>query len=179
MFKSTKLALLCAVAAAVLIGVVLVIMNSREDERAIQSSLRATNTTERIHEDEDLQSILQSPKLILYVDVDWSANAVYSRPFVAQFRDALEKDDRFAGVVFRRVDLTHQTGPIWDSMEKWLSDQGADPGVMSSGGGSLVWARAGKVIDSLNTVVGVDIKNLVEITGNAFPASVHFGRTSE
>lgn len=117
---------------------------------------------------EDFNGALQNHRLILHIDVDWSGQAVHSRPVVLRFIEAIQQDDWLAGIVFRRIDCTEQHGELWNTLKAWFDEQGADRTVMVSGYGAIVWVTDGKVVASIHYAANVGVENLVKITRDAF-----------
>jgi hypothetical protein len=174
----TKLSvwLVCATTAVAAI-IVISLSCTTQETPAVDVAMRPTAKMETITENDELRRILKSDKLILHIDVNWSANAVASRPVVLRFNEILRTHRSFESVIFCRVDCTQQSGAVWDSLVEWLDAQGADFGVLGGGGGGILWSRQAKVVDSINSAVQHNVDTLVETTSQAFDQEI--GRTND
>lgn len=116
----------------------------------------------------DLDEALRSRQLIIHIDVDWSMQAIESRPVVAELQLVLKNDKEFADLDFRRVDLTNQEGEVWDAVDTWISRQNVNKMLMSSGNGALLWVRSGVVVDSVQSAKETGLQKAVARTRRAF-----------
>jgi hypothetical protein len=128
-------------------------------------SLLPLHTVESITEFEEL---LAADRALVFVDVEWSMTSVQSRTTVAELVEWMESDAELQTVSLYRLDLSEQTGAVYDAAGDWFSSQRANvsAGVLS-GNGALVWARRGGIIASEPYAGGTVVDALLEVTSNS------------
>jgi hypothetical protein len=122
---------------------------------------------------DELASALEKESVILHLDVEWSIQAIQSRPVIAKFKESLERDTRYSGIAFRRIDCSVQEGPVWDALAHWLRTQSADTSLMVTGYGAIVWIRSGKVVDAVHYAALEGDETLAAKTHSAMPCVTH------
>ncbi len=108
----------------------------------------------------DLQAALSNSEIILHLDVDWSVQALVSRPVIVQLREVLAHDPQLQHIVIRRIDCTEQRGELWNALSQSLHVDDS----MTAGGGAIVWIKSGTVIDSVINAADVGVDQLVART---------------
>lgn len=98
---------------------------------------------------EEFEEALQERCLILHLDVDWAMQAIQSRAAVGELQRSLAADPKYSHVVVRRIDLTEQSGSIWNEVTRWLGPQADSLGLMYGGNGAVVWVKSGHVVSSV------------------------------
>ncbi len=110
------------------------------------------------------QGVLANSDVILHLDVDWSAQAISSRPVIVLFREALGNHSKLQHVVVRRIDCTEQHGELWNALRETLHVDYA----MTAGGGAIIWIRSGTVVDCVINAADAGVDQLVARSQQAF-----------
>lgn len=168
MNKNQRTSIILTIATASALAVVLAYLASNHDMTPEQRRDTATPTArvitaETITSLEEFENALKCERLILHFDVDWSIQAVRSRPIIAQFKETIGSDLRYRDVVFRRLDCT-ENGPMLDAARTWFSQQHADDSLMTTGFGAIAWIRSGRVVDTVHDAAQEGVDKLVSKT---------------
>ena len=125
-------------------------------------------TAETIQTRDEFERLITNEAVIIHIDVNWSGYAVQARPLVLRVRELIAQKEAYADVVFRRIDLSDQSGEMWDTLKEWFRNQPSDGTVMFSGYGAIVWVRSGRVVGEIHYAAHTGVESLVSRTVTAF-----------
>lgn len=96
---------------------------------------------------DQLNSLRQKPKAVAMLWVDWSMAARASEITV----DAIvaNRDPSCVRCPFVKIDVSEQSGELWDMACNWISSSAAQnpSGLIYGGAGSLLFLRHGRIVD--------------------------------
>jgi hypothetical protein len=95
----------------------------------------------------EFEAMLAEERCLLFIDAAWSGPARGSKAVVRRLMDAWNKQSPRQPLELYRVDLSEQTGPLWEAVRQWMDSQFApSERLMFGGGGSLLWLRSGVIL---------------------------------
>lgn len=98
----------------------------------------------------ELAAISALPRAIVFIHVNWSAQARQSEAAVRELIAAWKADQPRLSVEAFRIDLSDQSGEIWVATRAWLRDERQPYDTLSyGGGGAIVWLRSGRVVATM------------------------------
>jgi hypothetical protein len=114
---------------------------------------------------------LSQPRAFLFLWVNWAIQALSSRRVVEKAITAWQSEYPHEPVPFYVVDVSDQSGEIWDALAEWLTAEGCPAGhLMMSGSGPLLWLRAGHVVFHVLAPLQFSPAELALVCGSAFKA---------
>ena len=120
----------------------------------------------------DLSAVLAQPHAILFIWVSWSGQARHSEQVVDEVCERLAREQHARKVHCYRIDLSEQSGDLWDGFPKWLRKAKVHPSQIDNltygGDGSLLWLRNGSIAAVARNIYDKDIASLLETTSTAF-----------
>ena len=126
---------------------------------------------ERLSSVADFDRSLTNTNLILFEFAAWSGPSHQSRGVVTDAFAQLRRSAPTLDISIVEIDVTEQSGDIWDRVTAWLTDQNnVDPTTyMYSGAGSVAWVRDGNVVDSIVNAHHTGTAGIVDRSVHAFP----------
>ena len=113
--------------------------------------MRVVGTTE------DWDEALAQPRALVFLWVDWSKQARFSELAFRHLFRSWHVETRGCTVAVYRIDLSSQTGDVWNAVRHWLGAQGQPVDLLTfSGNGALLWVRRSSVVRAIPDVAGAD-----------------------
>lgn len=105
-------------------------------------------------------------RAVVFLSVNWSIPARDASRLALQLETRWRERHPESIVPFVQIDLSEQTGPVWDATGCWLCDQWlADPEMlMFCGAGPLLWIVEGRVRLRILAPCAVPLDTLYEQT---------------
>ena len=118
----------------------------------------------------EFDAALAHERILLHIDVNWAIHAINSRPVVAKSIASIETT--WPGKVqFYNVDLSDQSGPLWDYMRTWFKRQHASGVSLSAGCGAVVWIANGQFQIEVPNAMSLEAEKLTTLTQSVFKLS--------
>lgn len=98
----------------------------------------------------ELATLSTLPRAIVFIYVNWSVQARQSDVAIRELLAAWQVDQASLALPAFRIDLTDQSGEIWEATRAWLRDERQPYDMLTySGGGAIVWLRSGRVVATM------------------------------
>jgi hypothetical protein len=165
--KSLRLVVDAAIPLLILIllgSLAFLIQQERDPEEIMREYL---NDVVTVSTPREFDEVMNSDRIILHIDVDWSIYAVLCRSVVGPFKTAVDADASLGDVVFGRIDCTEQDA-VYHHTKQWLESNGGNRFVMSNGAGAILWIHKGRVADTAENYVDGTADDLLARTHAAF-----------
>lgn len=79
-----------------------------------------------------------------------------------------------------RVDVSDQSGELWDALAQWLTDENRPTGqLMMSGVGPLLWVQSGHVVLHMAAPLEHDAAKLAKLSNSVFEIDAGRGSMTE
>ena len=105
----------------------------------------------------DWDEALAQSRALIFLWVDWSMQARFSELALRALLKLWDAEMVGCPVAVYRVNLSSQTGEVWQSVRAWLAAQGQPADLLTiSGNGALLWVRRGSVLRAIPTVALAD-----------------------
>jgi hypothetical protein len=134
----------------------------QRDWKSTQAGMRDIVTPD------DLKEMLADTRAVVFVDVDWSLQTAQTRRHVHDFIKTWSIQTSTSGVTFYRLDMTEQSGELYDAVNKWLEGQPVRGNIVCGGYGSLIWVSKGNVRHSLINATWAKTPELIQTTADVF-----------
>lgn len=115
--------------------------------------------------------MLTAPAAVVFLHVVWSTYAIRGRRIVQDFELATRQNALRVGldVTCWEIDVSDQTGAVWDATARWLTPQTEQGHSLMWGGyGSLLWCAAGELRSVAISAERMTWPDLMERTREAF-----------
>jgi hypothetical protein len=113
----------------------------------------------------DLDELRSLPRALLFIYVDWAAQARHSKSALCDFETVWASTASADAIPIHCVDLSSQEGEIWTAIRAWLKDEGQPYDLLTYGGcGALIWIRWGTVTESVPCIFQFDRVKLMAST---------------
>jgi hypothetical protein len=112
----------------------------------------------------DLEAIRAEDQAVVYLTVNWSVTERSSRNVFAQVVDRLAASRPDGG----RISFWFVPG-AYEGFRDWLNALGIPSGVVTTGKGTVLWLRNGKVVWSVESAATIGVEKLIAVT------VAHFG----
>jgi hypothetical protein len=87
------------------------------------------------------------PRAFLFLWVNWAIHALNAGKVVEEVVAAWQVEHPDEPAPCYIVDVSDQSGELWDALAEWLNSEGRPAGdLMMSGVGPLLWMRSGRVV---------------------------------
>jgi hypothetical protein len=117
----------------------------------------------------DLMQAMTEPKTLLFLWVEWAVQARKSNSIVEGLLESWKANHREHSHPAYRVDLSSQSGELWEAIRTWLHSEGqAVDEVTYGGSGALLCVLAGKVALAVPNVSIVEPMKLAKVTEAVF-----------
>ncbi len=122
-----------------------------------------------IRDTDELAAALSEPRAIIFLWVNWAIQSVGSHRIVESMMQAWESQHPDEPVPFYVVDVSTQSGELWDALANWLTAEGCPTGqLLMSGVGPLLWLQSGQVVMHVAAPLNFEITKLVSVTRSVF-----------
>lgn len=117
----------------------------------------------------DLDEARGRERAFVFLFVNWSGPAHTSKATVRRLVDCWQQEAPDRPAPCYLVDLSEQTGPIWDAVDHWLTanDRPAGP-LMFGGAGPLLWVHCGTVVAHVPGALHKSVETLLAVTRAIF-----------
>ena len=117
----------------------------------------------------DLAAMQAKPRAFVFLWVNWSGPAINSRSLVEQVVTTWHTQHPEQQVPCYSIDVSDQSGEVWDGLVAWLTAEGRPAGnLMYGGAGPLLWVRSGHVILHVLSSLQYDCVRLVAASRSVF-----------
>jgi hypothetical protein len=122
-----------------------------------------------IRDSRELAAALAQPYAFLFLWVNWAVHARKSQAVVDEVVASWQAEHPGQPVPCYIVDVSDQSGELWDALAEWLTAEGSQAGdLMMSGVGPLLWVRSGHVVLQVLAPLQHDPAKLAAASHDAF-----------
>lgn len=133
-----------------------------------------------IRDTREFAAALTQPRAFLFLWVNWAIQARRSRAVVDEVVASWNGEEPCQPVPCYMVDVSDQSGDVWDALAAWLTAEGRPAGhLMMSGVGPLLWVRSGRVVLHVLAPIHYGPSKLVAASRDAFAADAEPGATAD
>ena len=110
---------------------------------------------------------------IIQLWVDWAIHAQQSFVVAKRLIANWNQTHQQAHLGLMQIDLSEQSGDVWDATLKWLESQTIPdaPQLMNCGAGPLLWIRGGAIKNLIMNPNSTTFDNLMAVTESSFGTS--------
>lgn len=96
----------------------------------------------------ELNALIEQHRAVVFLWVEWAIHARHSAKVAKQFIDRWNRQHPKATITLSKIDVSEQSGKMWDSMTDWLESQDIPDatGLLYGGAGAIIWIRSGKIV---------------------------------
>jgi len=125
---------------------------------------------QKIDNIDELNALRDQQRAVVFLWVDWAIHARHSARAAEEMSDRWNHQHNDATIALSQVDLTEQSGEMWDAMNDWLASQDiADAtGLLYGGAGAVIWIRSGEIIRYVINANAETVDGLLEIMNHSF-----------
>ncbi len=118
----------------------------------------------------DLDKLCDQDCAVVFIWVDWSMHARQSASIAIRMVADWRSKHPDANIDLLQIDLSEQSGEMWDAVEQWLGSQDIqDAGsLMYGGAGALLWVRSGMIVQYVVNASSEAAESLAALTWQAF-----------
>ena len=102
----------------------------------------------KIENNAHLDLLLSEHRAVVFLSVDWAMHARHSARVAQRLIERWNREQTDAPLVLSMINLTEQTGEMWDSVADWLAAQDIhDSNALMYGGvGPIIWLQSGRIV---------------------------------
>ena len=121
---------------------------SRPGDLGRYVALSTSFVMQNIENSNQLKSVRAKEHAVVFLYVDWSMPARVSATNAKQMIDRWNRDRPNQVATLSMIDISEQSGEIWDATDNWLTSQDLPnrSGLLSAGAGSILWIQSGRVV---------------------------------
>ena len=121
---------------------------------------------------EHLGALTNQPLAVALLWVDWSVHARKSETTALAMVDHWNRKHVGTPLAMWMIDVSPQSGVIWDQVNAWLTSGGLQnkDTLMCGGAGSLVWVRSGQIVEHVVNANAKSVNRLLNLTEKVFGA---------
>jgi hypothetical protein len=128
----------------------------------------------------DLDEARLQPRALVFLWVNWAGQARQSEIVVRKLVEKWHSAHPTVPIPVYRVDLSDQSGEVWEAISSWLQSEGRPVDRLTFGGyGSLLWITSGSIIAHSIFPAATEQAKLFNATVSIFGLPQVFKKTIE
>ncbi len=118
----------------------------------------------------DLDKLRVQERAVVFVWVDWAIHARQSVRTAERMIADWNSEHPGANMDMWQIDLSEQSGEMWDAVEEWLRSQSIPNAglLMYEGYGAIMWVRSGTIVRYVINANSETVNGLVALMSQCF-----------